>query len=261
MALFVTTIARAAVEFRYFRAEFLNDVVVLDWATDFEVDLNGFFVTRSDAQNGTYTHISNLFPSEGDAEIGANYAFTDEFISSDTTYWYRLEAVDNNNQVTYSESVRVVTGTVPTPTATNTTSALVSTPESNPTATGVFSTGPTLPARTSTPTAPLLPGAVTATVPGRVTLTPMDTATLEATETLSATATLVPLPEITLQFPTPVANLDISSEGSDTKQEDHTEQQRKNILRAIERALFIGFIALIWIVLAVWFYVSSRRVE
>jgi hypothetical protein len=27
------------------------------------------------------------------------------------------------------------------------------------------------------------------------------------------------------------------------------------------RAIFIGFIGLIWLVLAVWFYVSSRRAE
>jgi hypothetical protein len=68
------------------------------------------------------------------------------------------------------------------------------------------------------------------------------------------------LPEITLQFPTPVANVDISSEGFEMK-EDPSEKQRSNILSAIKRAIFIGFIALIWLILAAWFYISSRRVE
>jgi hypothetical protein len=88
----------------------------------------------------------------------------------------------------------------------------------------------------------------------------MATAPLEATATFSPTTTLIPLPEITLQFPTPVARLDISSEGSEVK-EDPSEQQRRNILSALTRAIFIGFIGLIWLVLAIWFYISSRRVE
>jgi hypothetical protein len=261
LALFGTSVARADVDIIYFRGAYLNDVVVLEWETDFETNLNGFFVTRSDTQNGTYTRISELIPGEGDEGFGSTYEFIDEFILNDTLYWYRLEAVDTDNRVTYSELVQVITGTAHTPTATGATTALAITPSGSPPA-------QTTPARTTTPTVPLLPGAATATFAGpllrtptgAVTLTPMATAPLEATATFSPTTTLIPLPEITLQFPTPVARLDISSEGSEVK-EDPSEQQRRNILSALTRAIFIGFIGLIWLVLAVWFYVSSRRAE
>jgi hypothetical protein len=69
------------------------------------------------------------------------------------------------------------------------------------------------------------------------------------------------LPEITFQFPTPVTNLDASSESAAKQPGKSSEEQGKDILRGIGRAFFLGFIALIWLVLGVWFYLTSRRVE
>jgi hypothetical protein len=244
------------VEIYYFQAKFRDEVVILEWETGPEVDMLGFFVTRSNAQYGGYARISNLIPNKGDESAGAYYNFTDPLISNDTPYWYRLEAVETGNRVTYSSLVYIVTGSVRSPTATTT---LVSTPTSSPTATGFFAA--LNPTSTASPTATRVPGTITATPPVPASFTPTVAPIPEATATLSSTLTLVPLPEITLQFPTPITNLDISAEGSAKAQGISPDQQRRNILLAIGRVIFLGFIALIWLILAVWFYLASRRVE
>jgi len=256
LALGATTVVQAEVEILYFQAAYQDDVVLIEWETGPEVDMLGFFVTRSNEQFGTYSHISNLISPTGDEQIGAYYDFTDSLIANDTTYWYRLEAVQEGNLVTYSDRVQVPTGPAHTPTST-----LASGPTNTPTTTNVPSTGDTTPTRSPIPTATLQATRVTTTVVGTATLSPTETMTPEVTEAISPTTTLIPLPEITLQFPTPVTNLDASSEGAAKPQGKSPDEQRRDVLRGIGRAFFLGFIALIWLVLGVWFYVTSRRVE
>ena len=256
LALVTATIAQAVVEILNFQAEYQDDTVLIEWETGPEVDMLWFFVTRSNEQFGTYKRISNQIAPTGDEELGAYYDFTDSLITNGTTYWYRLEAVQEGNLVTYSEKIQVDIGPAHTPTSTRT-SALANTP----TTTAVPSTGGTNPTRTSTPTATLLGTRVTATVAGTTSLSPTETTIPEATEAISPTTTLIPLPEVTLQFPTPVTNLDASSESAAKPQGKSPEEQRGDTLRRIGRAFFLGFIVLIWLVLGVWFYLTSRRAE
>lgn len=253
----MTIIAQAEVEIHNFRGAFQDNAVVLEWETGAEIDLLGFIVSRSNEQFGNYSPLSNQIPHTGDAELGGYYIFTDTSISSETTYWYQLQAVQVGNLVTYSDRVRVVTGQLLAPTST-----LVSTPTRTPTATEFSPTSvEAFPTGTSPPTASLLVTRTPTTSAGTALFTPTGTTTPEVTEAISATTTLIPLPEITLIFPTPATNLDISSEGSAKIQGDSSEDQRKDILKGIGRAFFLGFIVLIWLVLGVWIYLASRRVE
>jgi hypothetical protein len=256
LALVAPTIARAEVEIIYFHAEYRDGVVLVEWETGPEVDLLGFFVTRSNSQFGIYARIDTLISPHGDETLGAVYNYTDRLISADTNYWYKLEAVQEFNLTTYSEAVQVITGPASAPTST-----LASAPANTPTRTVVSPTGGTTPVRTSTPTATLQTTRTTAAVVGTASLSPTETILPEVTEIISPTTTLIPLPEITLQFPTPVTSLDASSEGAAKPQEKSSDEQRRDILKGIGRAFFLGFIALIWLVLGVWFYLTSRRVE
>jgi hypothetical protein len=256
LALVATTFVQAQVEIIVFRAEYQDDAVLIEWETGPEVDMQGFFITRASSQFGEYKKISNQIPHTGDETSGALYNYTDSLIAHDTTYWYRLEAVQENNLTTYSDRVQVVTGPAHTPTSTLT-PALTNTP----TRTTASSSGGAISTRTSTPTATLQVIRMTPTVARTTSISPTGTTTPEVTETISTTTTLIPLPEITLQFPTPVTNLDASSEGAAKPQGKSAEEQSKDILRGIGRAFFLGFIVLIWLVLGVWYYITSRRVE
>jgi len=256
LALVATTAVRAEVEIIDFRAEYQDHAVLIEWETGPEVDMLWFFVSRSTSQFGIYAKISNQILPTGDEENGALYNFTDTLISDDTTYWYRLEAVQENNLTTYSGAVQVLTGPAHTPTSTQA-SALTNTP----TGTVASSTGGTTPSTTSTPTATQRATRTTATVAGTASLSPTGATTPEVTETISPTTTLIPLPEVTLQFPTPVTNLDASSESAAKPQGKSSDEQRRDILKGFGRVFFLGFIALIWLVLGVWYYLTSRRVE
>jgi biopolymer transport protein ExbB len=83
------------VELSYFRAKPLNSAVLLAWATQTELDNEGFNILRGEEQDGEYLRISPyLIPARGLAGFGAEYSYTDYDVENGVTYYYLLEDID-----------------------------------------------------------------------------------------------------------------------------------------------------------------------
>lgn len=154
--------------------------------------------------------------------------------------------------------------TTSTPTDTNepypgpdTSTTETSTPEPYPgpeTTTPIPSTvTPTSAQRTATP------GAVTPTLPQHIfTATPPSDENLTTTIgiTTTATATLIPFPELQVIFPTVVV-AEVKGQAS----ADLSGRANSMSWFTWDRLLFLAFILLIWLLLGSWFYFSLRRLE
>ena len=117
--------------------------VRLDWETGSELDFAGFFVRRSQADDGDYSNwgrievedaetgdVQTFVPARDD--FGASYPFIDRDVQNGSLYCYALEAVNNDQSVEYypSEPACTTAGQTPTPTA-----SLTNTPDGTETAT------------------------------------------------------------------------------------------------------------------------------
>lgn len=87
-------IVQAAVTLVSFVAYPGNQRVILEWETATEVDMLGFYITRSDQPVGIYTQVSDLIFTQGSAISGMTYQYIDINLSNDQTYYYKLEAID-----------------------------------------------------------------------------------------------------------------------------------------------------------------------
>lgn len=244
---------RAAVALLYFRGYSQVDGILLTWETEVEPDIQGFYIMRSDIENGNYERVSQFIPGLGSDTTGDYYTYIDSNVVGGVAYWYQLEMVDVNNLVTFSEKIRVFAG--------------------------IYSSTPTVTAtallKSATPTFSQL--ALTATqgvsATSQVTPSPVETSTsiqettsgftevVTATAVVSATATLIPLPEITLQFPTAGANPESANAGTNTISESTSAERDQQLLVRLGRATILVLIVLVWAVLAGWFYISARRME
>lgn len=258
LALAATYSVRAALDLLYFLGEAQAGAVFLEWETNTEANLAGFYITRSDTEDGTYSRKSNLIPALGTSSNGSYYTYLDTTVTYGNVYWYQLEALDVSNQSSFSDKIQIlVSSQTPTPTKSPTSGAITPSTASV-TPTEIITLASLTPTRTPTL---LPPGFPTSTSTPRVTLSPTPEIIQEPTQEVSATATLIPLPEITLQFPTPATNSGDSVAGEAVVQKKSSEDKSKTVLMTIGRVIFLGFIVLIWVVLAVWFYFSARRLE
>jgi hypothetical protein len=83
------------VELSYFRATSLDSAVILEWATETELDNAGFNLWRSEETDGEYIRINPYFiPAEGEAGFGAEYSLTDYNVTNGEIYYYKLEEID-----------------------------------------------------------------------------------------------------------------------------------------------------------------------
>jgi len=79
----------------YFRATSFDSGVLLEWATETELDNAGFNLRISEEKDGQYVRINPYFiPAEGQAGFGAEYSYTDYDVQNGKVYFYKLEAVD-----------------------------------------------------------------------------------------------------------------------------------------------------------------------
>jgi hypothetical protein len=280
IAVFGLTRVRAAVTLVYFRASSAPNGVFLDWETASELDNLGFFVNRSLSQNSGYSRVSDFIPSSGDPLLGGYYQFTDTNVVNGTAYWYKLESIDTQSIAElYEPPVSAVAGTsrTATPTATRTTPASgAQTGTATATATARTRTPtvtPTIRARalTSTPTfsnpypaAPTVPG-FQQPIPPPPTSAPANQEQATSgilTETLvipiSRTATLIPFPEITMEFP----SLSVSEPAIPTPP-SIPPAKLSDMLRWVTpaRVLIVLFILFVWLFLGGWFYSTIRRLE
>ncbi len=152
--------------------------VVIDWETATEIDTIGFYVVRSSSSGGQYTRLNTtIIPAEGDPLTGWTYTYIDYDVTLSTTYYYKLEVINNDQSTEFHGPISVVAGVDPTPegsgtpirtpTATNTVTPTPSrTPTSSPTPTSTRSTQSNPPTRTNTPV-------IIVTLPGGSTITPV----------------------------------------------------------------------------------------
>ena len=80
--------------------------VIVEWATESEIDNAGFNLYRSESETGDYTKINNsLIPAKGSPTQGASYEFIDTDVQNRKTYYYKLEDIDLNGNSTMHGSV------------------------------------------------------------------------------------------------------------------------------------------------------------
>ena len=134
----------------------------IQWTTASEVNLSGFYVLRSLAAAGPFERVTSLIVHTGSSASGANYEYIDAGLTNNTTYYYRLEIINNSLGSNFSNVISATIGQ-PTPTFTQT-----FTPTRTLTLTGTITpTGPT-----PTPT-----GSLTRTPTRTITLTRFPTRT------------------------------------------------------------------------------------
>ncbi len=146
-----------------------KQAIRLDWETATELDIVGFYIARSDSSTGPFGRVSPFMAHTGDTVFGATYVYTDGIPTLNRTYYYLLEAV-NNDQTLDPHGPITATASIP---STNT-----------PT--------PTLtPTRTRTPT----PTATPTTQPSTEVSVPSDSnSVIEATPRLATGETITPQP-------------------------------------------------------------------
>lgn len=199
LVFFSFKMGNAAVTLTYFDAEPDMNGIVIKWGTASEYDILGFYVLRSESENGTYTRLNNeVIIGQGNSITGADYAFDDSNVLPGVTYYYELEVLDLDNQSEFigpiftTFGVGTFTPTVtrtrnPSATATTTrTSTLTKTASKSMTVTSTVTASRT---RTVTSTNTSISPNNTGTMTKTSTRTPTKTQTLSGIIYRSATAT------------------------------------------------------------------------
>jgi hypothetical protein len=79
----------------FFKAVPKPFLVIINWATESEIDNAGFNIYRSESEDGKYVKINaKLIPAKGSPVKGALYEFVDGGVKNTKTYYYKLEDVD-----------------------------------------------------------------------------------------------------------------------------------------------------------------------
>jgi hypothetical protein len=247
----------AAVTLRSFTAEGRDRLVEVKWETATEIDTGGFFVQRSTLESSGYQRISEFYPSKGDQLSGANYKFDDQNVVNDVTYYYKLEIVDTSNRSEFvgpKSAVPSVPTRTPTVTQTGQTSA---TPSITSTPSPISSARVTA---TRTPTSTRAPTRIPTNTPiPSITNTPEATSTLTSTPTNTATATLLPLPSISLIYPSPTATMRPTQTPVPAVTVDASGSSGSTGQTDLLRIGLITSIALLWILLLGWLYIFFYR--
>ncbi len=95
------------VEWLSFRAEHINDLVRLDWATATERDNKGFHIERSINDVQHFETVGWVATNNGFTAANQYYGFVDAKIKSGNTYYYRLKQEDLSGKMYYSETKAV----------------------------------------------------------------------------------------------------------------------------------------------------------
>lgn len=94
-----------------FRAEGLEDHVLLEWETASEIDNAGFYLWRTETEYAEYVRITDyLIPAEGGPIQGATYAYEDFDVVPGLTYYYQLEDIDYDGVSTFHGPVSATLG-------------------------------------------------------------------------------------------------------------------------------------------------------
>ncbi len=183
--------APSNVTLAYFDATALDNAVRLEWGTDTELDLAGFYLERG--LGGTFVQLDDIgiIPGEGGTVSGADYVVVDETAVNGNTYIYKLFEIETNgNEIELAQDIVTLSGPTATPVViggsnpTNTpvpqnTSVATATPTATQAAGGSSTPSPTATAeavggnRTTTPTpAPTTAVSNSTPIPTRPAATP-----------------------------------------------------------------------------------------
>jgi len=102
-----------AVTLSSFTAVYTNDMAILQWVTQSEINNTGWNVYRSETEdlNGSMQINPEMIQGAGTTTIATEYEFEDENIEKDKTYYYWLESLDySSNTETYGPITIVIPG-------------------------------------------------------------------------------------------------------------------------------------------------------
>jgi len=103
-----------------FTGVFTTSRVDLKWITLSENKVDGFYVLRSESENGIYTRVTDLIPAIGDAFFGGVYKYSDFDIVFTRSYFYKIEVINEASEtIEMHGPISVLTATA-TPTITPT---------------------------------------------------------------------------------------------------------------------------------------------
>lgn len=260
--LFLTnSLVAGSIDLLYFRAKTGANSILLQWATASEFDISGFYIVRSLNQETGYSRISPfIFAKAEDSLVGAEYEFEDKTVNKGITYYYKLEVLPTNTSQPseYHGPISASIGGLspsptisPAPTTTiilTPTTSVTPTPNLNPTrrptATRdiIVTLSPTiqqgqnpdpLPPQTQNPDNPYPSVSTEETL--------LETIEITGTTNLDlATATLIPFPEIAIEFPETPTNSNIQSSLTATVESKPDSTRPTNYW-------FFGIILVIWV--------------
>jgi hypothetical protein len=99
------------IELTSFTAQETGGAVVLQWSTLSEVNNYGFMVERSAEPTSDFLPVSGLIPGHGTTIVPHSYTFTDNPPPAANPFFYRLESIDLNSTLHYSDAVQAeITG-------------------------------------------------------------------------------------------------------------------------------------------------------
>ena len=250
-------LGQAAVTLRSFAADAGDEHVLVTWETATEIDTAGFFLQRSTLQSSGYQRIGDFFPSDGDQLSGAKYKFDDQEVVNDVTYYYKLEIVDTSNRSEFAGPISAKPGA---PTLTTT---VTQTGQTSATPSITVTPSPTSSARvtaTRTATSTRAPTRIPTDTPvPSITNTPETTSTLTSTPTDTATATLLPLPSLSLIYPSPTSTARPSQTPLPAETVGASGSSGSSSQNDPLRVGLIISIALLWILLLGWLYIFFYR--
>ena len=86
-------------------------MVIVEWATESEVNLAGFNIYRSESPDGPYVKLNDtLIPAAPDPIAGGSYSYTDSTAEPGVTYYYQLEDVELDGKATMHGPIVAVGG-------------------------------------------------------------------------------------------------------------------------------------------------------
>lgn len=260
--------AQASVLLLYFRASAGENSVRLEWQTAGELNVSGFNLSRSVNPQSDFIQVNqNLIPAGGDSLLGQIYGLNDTSLSSNTTYYYRLEIVR-------TDQTRAVYGPLQIATGSNSTAEVSLTPGITQGAATTQPAGST-PSRTPTTRAtnnmtatntlvatPVPTQTFTPTNSPTVTVTPTSTDTPTAPVQIVDTLTPVILPDfaatetaIVIALSTQIAQI--------TPEITETPEGPQAVLSGNDwlRIGLLVLVAAVWVLLGIWLYIYLSRLN
>jgi hypothetical protein len=94
----------------FFQAVWQVEGVRVSWQTAYEIDLLGFNLYRGESEDGPWLQVNpQLIPSQYlEQSEGESYTWLDSDVTPGEGVFYMLEAVDENSQGFFTESVRAI---------------------------------------------------------------------------------------------------------------------------------------------------------